>query len=100
MFTDAVLIYVSRDKIYGDVKEIVRIARKGLILVEWHNFGQWLNDRHGLGVYTSGLWVRDYVALLKQFVPEEQIHVTKITESIWPDEGWIKNGALIEVTIS
>ncbi|MFC2059684.1 class I SAM-dependent methyltransferase [Chloroflexota bacterium] len=100
VFTDAILLCVSRDKIYGTIKKMVRIARKGLIFVEWHDFDQRFNDTRGLGVFTNGYWVRDYVALLKQFVPEEQIRVTKITESIWPDEGWMKNGALIEVLLS
>lgn len=86
VFTDAVLIYVNRDKILGVIKEMLRIARKGLILLERHDFEQQFNDMRGLGVYTNGLWVRDYVALLKQFAPAEQIRVTKITEDIWPDE--------------
>ena len=99
VFTDAVLIYVSQGKIYGVIKEMFRIARKGLIFVELHDFGQQLNDTRGLGVYTKGLWMRDYAALLKQFVPEEQIHIIKITEDIWPDEGWKKFGAVVEVTL-
>lgn len=98
IFTDAVLIYVSRGKIYGVIEEMLRIARKGLIFVEWYNFNQQLRDKRGLGVFT-GYWVRDYVALLKQFVSEEQIRVTRITQETWPNAGWIKNGALIEVTI-
>ncbi len=99
VFTYSSLIRVSRDKIYGAVKEMTRIAHKGLILVEWHDCDQRLNDRLGLGGFIGGIWVRDYVALLKQFVPEEQIRVTKITENIWPDGGWVKYGALIEVII-
>jgi len=101
MLTDAVLIYVSRGKIYGVIKNMVRIARKRLIFVEWHDFAGRPNERQGLGVYTNGHWVRDYVALLKQFVPEEQIRVTNITEDIWPGGGgWKRYGALIEVIIS
>lgn len=100
VFTDATLIYVKRGAIYGVIKEMLRIARKGLVFVECHDFEQRPDDRLGLGVYTRGLWVRDYVTLLKQFVSEEQIHVTKITTDIWPDEGWGKHGAVIEVTVS
>ena len=99
VLTVAVLIYVSRDKTYETIKEMIRIARKGLILVELHDFGQQLNDTHGFGVYTNGLWVRDYMVLLKQFVPAKQIHIMKITEDIWADEGWRKNGAVFEVTL-
>jgi ubiquinone/menaquinone biosynthesis C-methylase UbiE len=100
VFTDAVLIYIKRSAICYIIKEMLRIARKGLVLVECHDFEQRTNDKRGLGFHTRGLWVRDYVALLKQFVPEEQIRVTKITKEIWPDDGWGEHGALIEVTIA
>lgn len=100
IFTDAVLIYVKRDAIHGVIKEMLRIARKGLVFVEEHDFEQQLGDRQGLGVFTRGLWVRDYAALLKQFVPEGQFRITKITKDIWPDDGWGKHGAVIEVTIT
>lgn len=78
---------------------MVRIACKGLIFVELHDFGQRLNDTHSLGVYTNGLWMRDYKALLKQFVLEEQINVIKISEDIWPDERRKKFGAVVQVTL-
>jgi len=100
VFTDAVLIYVGRSKINGVIKEMIRIAHKGLVLVERYEFDQGLNNTHGLGSFTNGLWVRDYVALLKQFLPEENIRVTRITKDIWPDSGWTKNGALIEAAIT
>lgn len=99
VFTDAVLIYIGRDKIQRIVKEMVRIARKGLILVERHCFDSNNKDRYGLGTRRNGLWERDYTVLLAQSVPEEQIRVTKIPEDIWPDPGWQETGAVIEVTL-
>ena len=39
------------------------------------------------------------MALWKQFIPEERIHVTKITEDIWPDERWSEVGAVIEAVL-
>ena len=83
VFTDAVLIYIGPDKIKEIMKEAIRIARRALILVEWHCFES-QKDPHGLGVFYLGCWKRDYVALLKQFVSEEQIHVTKTPEDVWP----------------
>lgn len=105
ILTDAVLMYIKRGAIQGVIKEMLRIARKGLVLIESHDFKHQLDDRRGLGqVYTRALpfplWVRDYVALLKQFVPEEQIRVTKFTKDVWLEEGWGENGGLIEVTIA
>ncbi len=100
VLTDAVLIYINRDAIYRAFKEMVRVARRGLILVELYDFGEHGRDTQGLGVFAGGLWRRNYRNLLKQFAPEERIRVTRLTEDIWPDAGWIKHGALIEVTIS
>jgi len=100
VFTDAVLIYVGPDKIQKVVHEMLRVACRGLILVEWHCFEPYHNDPNGLGIYYEGYWKRDYVALLKNnWVREEQIHLTKITEDIWPDKNWKEVGGIIEVVM-
>ena len=99
VFTDAVLIYVGPDKIKKVMKEMIRITRRVLIFMERHRFEPDHKDPYGLGVYYLGCWKRDYVALLKQFVREESIHITKITEDIWPDKNWKRWGGIIEVTI-
>jgi ubiquinone/menaquinone biosynthesis C-methylase UbiE len=99
VFTDAVLIYIGPDKIKEVIGEMIRITRRAGILVEWHSFESERKDPKGLGIYYKSLWKRDYVALLKQLVREEQIHVTKITEDIWPEENWKRWGGVIEVII-
>ena len=99
VFTDAVLIYIGPDEIKDVMKEMVRITRRVLILVERHSFEPEKKDPYGLGAYHYGCWKRDYVALLKQFVREEQIRITKITADIWPDKNWSSVGAVIEVVI-
>jgi ubiquinone/menaquinone biosynthesis C-methylase UbiE len=99
VFTDAVLIYIGPDKIKDVMREMVRITRKALILVEWHSFEPKRKDPEGLGVYHRGYWKRDYAALLRKFVLEEQIRVTKITEDIWPDKNWKEVGAVIEIVM-
>ena len=68
VFTDAVLIYIGPDKIKDVMGEMIRLTRKALILMEWHSFEPERKDLKGLGVYHSGYWIRDYAALLKQFV--------------------------------
>ncbi len=98
VFTDAVLMLISRDEIYKVISDMVRIAHKGIVLLEWHDFDQRLNDTYGLGVFNYH-WVRDYSALLKQFVPEDKIRVTRLPDGLWPGGGWGKFGAIIEVTI-
>ena len=96
VFTDAVLIYIGPDKIKKLVKEMIRVAKKVLILNEWHCFEPTSNP---LGVYV-GHWARDYKTLLKEFVPEEKINVARIPEGTFnKDENWHKYGAVVEVLI-
>lgn len=97
VFTDAVLIYIGPDKIKEVIGEMLRITRKALILMEWHSFEPERKDPYGLGIYYLDCWKRDYIALLKQFVSEEQIRVTKIPGDVWPDKNWKEVGAVIEV---
>lgn len=94
VFTDAVLIYIGPDKIKEVMKGMLRIARKALLLFEWHSFGR---KSKPSGIYV-GHWTRDYVALLKEFVPERNIRIIKMPAEIWPDKNWQKYGAVIEVT--
>ena len=91
--TDAVLIYVGPDKIKKVIAEMLRVSRQALILLEWHSFNSKSNP---LGVYV-GHWMRDYVALLEDFVPENKIKVIKMSEELWPDKNWQRLGGVIEV---
>jgi len=75
---------------------MLRIAKKAIVLTEWH-YEDKNKDPRGLGIYYSGRWIRNYVNLLKSFVPEKQIYLTKITNEIWPDSNWREFGHIIEV---
>lgn len=97
VFTNAILIYIGPDKINKVMKEMIRITRLALILMELYNFEPVCKDPYGLGIYYGGNWHREYKTLLKQFVSEEQIHVTKIPKNLWPAEPWKSFGAVIEV---
>ncbi|MFC1909483.1 class I SAM-dependent methyltransferase [Chloroflexota bacterium] len=99
VITDAVLMYIGRDKIKQVVQVMVRIANKTLVLIERHCFEPQGRDKEGLGIRYRGSWKRDYVALLKQFVGEEHIRVTKITEDMWRDANWQEAGAIISITM-
>ena len=97
VFTDAVLMYIGPDKIKKVMKEIIRIAHKTLIFIEWHENSE--KDFQGLGIYHFGHWKRNYINLLKQFVPPKQIHLTKIPKEIWSEKNWDELGYIIEVII-
>jgi len=95
VFTDAVLIYIGPDKIKKVIEEMLRVTRKALIFLEWHCFD---SKRNPLGVYV-GHWMRDYRALLKEFVPEDKIKVTKMPKDLWPDPNWQRWGGVVEVVL-
>lgn len=99
VFTDAVLIYIGPDKILKVVRDLLRLTRRALILVEWHSFDK-RPDPNGLGFYYNGKWVRDYVALLRHLAPEAEVKVTKLTKEDWPDPFWGETGAVVECVIS
>ncbi|MDP3947249.1 MAG: class I SAM-dependent methyltransferase [bacterium] len=88
VFTNAVLVHVGSDKIEGVVREMLRVAKKALVLIERHR--EIAADQQGLGVraeYTYPCdWDRNYRALLKRFVPENSISLYKVPEEIWTDE--------------
>jgi len=97
VFSDAVLMYIGPDKIKKFIKELIRISRKVLIFVEWHENSE--KDKKGLGIYHFSHWKRNYKNLLKQFVDEDQIHITKIPEELWLGKDWGELGYVIEVTL-
>ena len=99
VFTDACLVHISPNKIKKVVSGMLRITRQVLVLMEPHSFEFSAKDLLQLGLIThhGGSWIRNYAALLKQFVPEEQIRVTKIPEGVWPAKPWKELGAVIEV---
>ncbi len=100
VFTNAVLTHIGDNKIKQVISEMFRVSKRILILMEPHSFGLSEKELLDLGIFTyhGGQWIRDYETLLKQFVPETQIEVTKIPEGIWDSKPWKELGAIIEVT--
>jgi SAM-dependent methyltransferase len=93
VFTDSVLIYVHPKEIRETIKQMIRIAKRSVIMLERY-------DTNLLGVYRYGCWERDYVGILKQFINEKQISLTKITSNEWDEERWKKTGVLVEARLS
>jgi len=89
VFTDAVLMYIGRDKIKKVAREIQRVARKAIILVEHHS-----EPESDLGSHTEKWWLRNYIKLFEPF--SNQINTTKIPPEIWGGN-WGKFGYIIEV---
>lgn len=99
VFSNAVLVHIGPNKIKQVIGEMLRVTRRVLVLMEPHCSELNKKDvlESGLVAYHDGAWIRDYIALLKQFVPEKQIQITKIPEGIWPDKPWGQVGTVLTV---
>jgi ubiquinone/menaquinone biosynthesis C-methylase UbiE len=91
-FTDAVLIYIGKDKIVDIMNNIKRITSKAVVFLERHLDGVGWEE-----YYKDGLWYRDYVSLVNEFFPKSMIKLTKITSDVWKE--WSEYGYLVEVKL-
>lgn len=85
VLVDAVLIYVSPEKIKQVMNELARVAKKGIILVEW--------DSHSLlGEVKEYHWTRDYKRLLEEL--GFKVKKVKIPAEMWPTRSgnWARLG--------
>ena len=96
VFSWATLIYVRPKLIMNTLKNMLRIARNAVILIEMQGKDE-KNDPGGLGVYCeSGNWKRDYVHLFRELHGEEKnIHCESVPENVWKPGGG--GAACIEV---
>ena len=91
-------MYIGPDKIKNIIQEILRVSRKAVVFLE-QNCASDSRDPYGLGSYGLGQWQRNYVDLLKQFIPEERIRSGRLPAGVWPGEDWSQHGYLIKVLI-
>lgn len=88
---DAVLMYVGPDKIDGVLRELLRVARKCVLLSEWQS-------REGSGsTYHYGHWIHDYVGKLRGGAA--RVRATRYPDASWADRSWREFGSLVEVDI-
>lgn len=86
---DALLMFIAPDRIHRVIHEISRIARKGIVLNEYHAVGP--VD----GCFDGGRWVYDLVALLRESVPAHARIETR--KSTFGGGLWDQYGTLITV---
>ncbi len=88
VFSWATLIYVRPKLIQDTLKNMLRIARKAVILIEMQGSCS-EKDPYGLGVYCEpGNWKRDYVHLFRDlYVEEKNIFYESVPENIWKPGG-------------
>ena len=96
VLTDAVLIYVGKDKIDTVAREMVRIAKKAIVLVEYHDPAA---GSEGSFIMKKGYWARNYAALFGSLKGVAEVRLTKITREIWDDDYWSTYGHVVEVRL-
>lgn len=94
-FTDALLIYIDKYKIQKSIEEMMRLARRRVVLLEMHQTGAGAGGR-----YTRDGWVRDYDALLRPIAGEAAVRLTPLPRGIWTAGRWPKFGMLAEIDMT
>jgi SAM-dependent methyltransferase len=92
VLTNALLMYVGPDRIDRAVAEMLRVARRYLVLVEQHRQD---DESRGAGRFESGLWRRNYAVLLQRLAPDDRVEIRKVPVELWDDEGWREYGCII-----
>lgn len=91
VFTDATLIYIGPDKIKNVMGEILRVASKGIVFLEWDSF----DDRY------IGHWVRSYRELLNSFLPDGCVQTSRLPSGFFNgDKNWGRYGTVIRMMIT
>lgn len=85
ILTDAVLMYIPPEEIKEVLNEFLRVAKRGLILVEWA-----ARDSE-LGVIKDYHWCRSYSKLLRK-LDIKNVSTIKIHKNLWPTKTWSKRG--------
>jgi len=89
VFTDAVMIYVGPEKIQAILKEMVRVAKKAIILVEW-----WSDKPYA---YEADHWAYNWKKLFEE-AGISNLKITRLTDDSWKGE-WAKRGCIVEVKL-
>jgi ubiquinone/menaquinone biosynthesis C-methylase UbiE len=92
IISDAALIYVDAKNIAHCAKELARVARSGLILVEFDH-----DNKDSLGQLFEAAWIRDYETLFQNYA--SGISKRRISDKIWPGK-WAEHGKIVSVFLN
>lgn len=105
----AVLLYFPPLEMEQGAKEMLRVARKRIVLVEQHKEGEvgedikclWLKSdpSNPEKVVESSYWIRDYQRLFSRLAPAARTTVSRIANPVWVTEGWQEYGSLVVVDL-
>jgi ubiquinone/menaquinone biosynthesis C-methylase UbiE len=97
----ALCLYVPPEQIEIVLREMLRVARQRVILMEQHRLAnEAAADEFILRPGRSdGYWIRDYQAVLRNIDPTLSIEVSQIPAPRWPAEKWKSLAHLIEINL-
>ena len=102
VYTCASLLYIPADDIEQVIREILRIAKSKIFLLEQHQLNKYYNEQYK-GVFVQGeehgYWLRDYQTLIEKFVAVEKIKAKKVENPIWDTEQWLDFAYLFEISL-
>ena len=89
--SDAALVYVGPEKIEAALREMARVAKKAIILVEWHTDSD--------SSIFKDHWAHNYRNLFQKILPDSEPRFLKLSPEIWGGD-WSEHGYIIEIRIS
>lgn len=94
--TDAVLLYIGPDMIKKVLMNGVRLASRGIVMLEWHYDAVQGSPPER---FIQGHWARDYCRMFADLVPPGRVRVIRLPRDLWPGEYWSRFGHVIRVDL-
>ncbi|HOX22617.1 MAG TPA: class I SAM-dependent methyltransferase [Elusimicrobiales bacterium] len=89
VLTDAALMYIGPEKIEAALLGLRKLARRGMLLNEWHCKGR--------SRYLDGHWMHDYAGLADKLFPGARLEFKKTPPGMWHDDNWDTAGGVLLV---
>jgi SAM-dependent methyltransferase len=95
VIADAVTMYIPPQDITHTLEEMLRVARKGIILGAWHF--ESINGGNPY-FYDESAWIYDYRRLLGS-LPGLLINIMPYPKGVWNDDRWKRHGIVLEARV-
>ena len=89
IFSYATIMYIGPDRIERAVREMLRVAKKNIILCEYHAPTKPFYNDH---------WVYDYKELFKNYVEEKNMEIIELSKEKNKND-WAKFGHIIKIKL-
>lgn len=90
VFSAAVLIYLDEASVRRAVLSMLKIARKGVVIIEQ-------SSTSGKSVFDGRKWLHDYAQIFRDVAVDCRVNSKRIPETVWPGD-WGKRGYVYTLT--